>query len=238
MFIDSFELKTKVQKILVDLRSILDFPIMHPAREFQKVALKESVEYIRKHMPNAIALESAREVLNEGLSDVQVPGNFCEFGVYKGGSIKYIAKKIGDRHLVHGFDSFEGLPERWSGGAMNTTKGAFSMEGKLPKVPPNVKLYKGWFDVTLPQWLSDNPDPIAFLHIDCDLYSSTKTIFSLLKPRIQPGTIIVFDEYFNYPNWQNHEFRAFQEFVSEHGVKYDYIAYARIQVAVKILEIF
>jgi hypothetical protein len=49
--------------------------------------------------------------------------------------------------------------------------------------------------------------------------------------------VIVFDEYFNYPNWQEHEFRAFQELVEECRVRYQYLGYARFQVAVKIDEI-
>ena len=46
--------------------------------------------------------------------------------------------------------------------------------------------------------------------------------------------MILFDEYFNFPNWEQHEFKAFQEFVIEHGVKYTYLGFARQQVAVRI----
>ena len=46
--------------------------------------------------------------------------------------------------------------------------------------------------------------------------------------------MILFDEYFNYPNWEQHEFKAFQEFVSARRVKYTYLAFARQQVAVRI----
>ena len=83
-------------------------------------------------------------------------------------------------------------------------------------------------------WLKENSDPVAFIHVDCDLYSSTKTIFDHLGDRLQVGTIILFDEYFNYPNWRNHEFKAFQEFVAGHKIRYTYLAYARQQVAVRI----
>jgi hypothetical protein len=48
-----------------------------------------------------------------------------------------------------------------------------------------------------------------------------------LKNQIASGTVIVFDEYFNYPNWQQHEYRAFQEFVKDFNIKYEYIAYCR-----------
>ncbi len=116
-------------------------------------------------------------------------------------------------------------------------KSTFTLHGRLPKVPSNVTLHAGWFDKTLPEWLEKNPGPIAFVHIDCDLYSSTKAVFDLLGPRLRPGTVIAFDEYFGYPNWRNHEFKAFQELVSATGISYEYIAFARIQVAVRITSV-
>jgi len=104
----------------------------------------------------------------------------------------------------------------------------------MPRVPSNVLLHKSYFEASLPRWLSDYPDRVAFMHLDCDLYSSTKVVLNLLAPRLAPGTAILFDEYFNYPNWEQHEFKAFQEFVSEHRVSYTYLAFARQQVAVRI----
>jgi hypothetical protein len=44
----------------------------------------------------------------------------------------------------------------------------------------------------------------------------------------------VFDEYFGYPGWQHHEFKAFQEFVHTNRVTYKYLYFARIQCAVQI----
>ena len=78
---------------------------------------------------------------------------------------------------------------------------------------------------------------MAFIHVDCDLYESTRCVLELLEDRIVPGTIIVFDEYFNYPNWQEHEFRAFQELVARRHMEYQYLGYARFQVSVKIKSI-
>ncbi len=63
------------------------------------------------------------------------------------------------------------------------------------------------------------------MHVDCDIYSSTKNIFDMLDSKIKSGTIIVFDEYFNYRNWQQHEFKAFQEFVVQTNIKYEYLAF-------------
>ena len=37
--------------------------------------------------------------------------------------------------------------------------------------------------------------------------------------------MLVFDEFFNYPGWQQHEFRAWTEFVEETGRTFEYLAY-------------
>ena len=50
-------------------------------------------------------------------------------------------------------------------------------------------------------------------------------VFDLLGNRIVPGTIIVFDEYLNYPGWQEHEYRAFQEFLQTQSLDYQYIGF-------------
>ena len=210
---------------------MLEFPYTHPGRHLQKLAVQEAVEYIKKKMDRAIPLPTARHVLENAISEARIDGHFIEFGVYKGGTIKFIAQTVPNRQ-IHGFDSFHGLSEQWSG-----NRSMFDAKGKLPKVPGNVTLHKGLFSDSLPGWLSRYQGPVSLIHIDCDLYSSAKSIFDLLGQRIVPGTIIVFDEYFNYHNWQQHEFKAFQEFVHSRKVKYEYICFARIQVAVKITEI-
>jgi hypothetical protein len=229
MFIASFRLKTAIQKWLFTLQDFWDFPRLHPAREMKRLALKESVQYAQKYMRNAVGMESSREVLDSALRQVTVAGHYLEFGVYKGGTISFIAQQTGASQLIHGFDSFRGLQEAWSGDRF-----AFDAHGNFPKVPANVILHPGLFADSLPGWLDQHPGPAAFIHIDSDLYESARCVFELLQDRIVPGIIIVFDEYFNYPNWQAHEFRAFQELVSRCYVKYEYLGYARFQVSVKI----
>ena len=68
------------------------------------------------------------------------------------------------------------------------------------------------------------------------MYSSTRTIFELLKDKIVSGTVIVFDEYFNYPDWENGEYKAFNEFIKENNLNFEYIGYTMIeQCAIKLL---
>ena len=37
-----------------------------------------------------------------------------------------------------------------------------------------------------------------------------------------PGTVVLFDEYWNYPGWRQHEFKAFREFIDRTGLTYRY----------------
>lgn len=234
MFIAQFRLKAAVQKLLCEFQEILDFSSDHPVRAMRKIAQRETVDYIRARMGDAIGVYTARDVFDVTVKSLPVEGHLMEFGVFRGGTIRYLASRVPHRQL-HGFDSFQGLPETWSG--YNLEKSAFSVQGKLPQVPDNVKLYAGWFDETLPKWLERNDGPVAFVHVDCDLYSSTKIILDLLGARFRVGTVIVFDEYFGYPNWQRHEFKAFKEFVEANNIQYEYVAYSRFQAAVRLLAV-
>jgi hypothetical protein len=231
MLVTNFKLKYALYKIICGFYQAADIGRIHPMRERSLRALQRSVDYIENTMPDALGFESQRELTEFALGAVRIEGHYLEFGVFTGGTIRFIAKRIGDR-TIHGFDSFEGLPEAWSGFSLG--RRAFDVGGRLPRVRANVRLHRGWFEDTLPEWVTSNPGPIAFIHIDCDLYSSTQTILTLLAGRCVPGTIILFDEYFNYPNWEVHEYKAFQEFVTKHAVKYRYLAFARQQVAIRI----
>ncbi len=202
-----------------------------PVQAMRLAALEETVTYIKGHARDALSLRNRQKLLDYALGLAPAEGLVLEFGVHRGASLSHIARRMAPR-TVHGFDSFEGNPEDWTG--WDAPRGVFDRKGELPKVPANARLVKGWFDRTLPPWKAANAGPIAFLHVDCDLYSSTRAIFDELGDRVVPGTVIVFDEYFNYINWQAHEHRAFSEFVARTGVSYRYAAYSVRQVVVVI----
>jgi predicted O-methyltransferase YrrM len=197
--------------------------------ELQDRARRESADYVQQHMAEAVLYETWDRFLQMCVQRAPA-GAVLEFGVAGGTSIRQIAAWA--KGTVYGFDSFVGLPDAWSGHV--EAEGAFSQRGVLPKVPANVKLYKGWFEETIPLWLSETSDPIGFLHVDCDIYASTRSVLLGVRRRLQNGTIIKFDEYFNYPNWQAHEFRAWQEFVAEFAVQYRYLAFTASGSAVAV----
>lgn len=184
----------------------------------QLAAAVDSSSYLQTEMMGCPRYGNMLELLAAAIHCATiVDGLVLEFGVFSGLTINHLAGLT--TQTVHGFDSFEGLPEDWR---PNFPTGVFRRDG-LPEVRDNVRLQVGWFDKTLPVFVSEHAGPVGFLHVDCDLYSSTKTIFHWLADRIVPGTVIVFDEYFNYVGWRNHEYKAFKEFIAYSGLRYKYI---------------
>ena len=193
-------------------------------------AAMDSANYYVEHMSTAKNCASNLELLTHAMKLRKVKGLALEFGVASGKTINHLSTLTRDK--VYGFDAFTGLPEKWRVGF---EEGAFAQS--LPEVNANVELVVGLFDETLPKFVSQlEANKIAFLHIDCDLYSSTRTIFQYLASRIVAGTVIVFDEYFNYPGWRQHEFKAFMEFCEDHKMKYRYDSFVsrHQQVCVQI----
>lgn len=205
-------------------------------RQMQLNALHSTALFVEEHCSKAKSCGDRFDLIEYALTQVSLKGLYLEFGVHTGKSINFTAKRVKSEVEVHGFDSFDGLPEYWRDGY---DKGVFSLGSKLPKVKNNVTLHPGWFSETLPEFIKtlSSDDVIAFLHIDCDLYSSTKTIFEELGTYIRPKTIILFDDYFNHPNWQNGEHLAFMELVETQKLGYEYIGFNKFsdQVLVRIL---
>jgi hypothetical protein len=218
------------------LLELLQSPLAHPKRfDYETLAVllaaAGSAEYMTTRMQGARNLVESGAVLSDALGLCSVEGLMLEFGVFRGDSLRKIARTVTQE--VHGFDSFEGLPEDWS---HYQKRGRFSLDGKVPVFEEaNVRIHPGWFDRVLPDFMAARPQPVRFLHLDCDLYSSTRTVLELLAPRIVPGTVIVLDEYLNYPGWEAHEFKAFQEFVQTSGRHYRYAAFASSQCSVSVV---
>src|SRR5208282_2854043 len=95
---------------------------LHPLTLLLREAQADAAAYARQHMKGAMAFRSQTDILRYSLGKAPAQGLLLEFGVAGGTSIRHIASST--RSLVHGFDSFEGLPEDWSG--RHEPKGAYS----------------------------------------------------------------------------------------------------------------
>lgn len=194
-------------------------------------AIKESVEYIKQFKKTAMFADHGWWDI--ALSKINTKGLHLEFGVYTGTSINYFSTVL-PNITWYGFDSFLGMQEDWKGGWFG--KGYLNLNNKVPNLNKNIKIIKGWFKDTLPIFLKNKKDYISFMHIDCDTYESTRDIFNCIdKKRFNKGCIILFDEYMGYINWQENEYKAWQEYVKKHKIKYKYVAFGERQAVIEII---
>jgi tetratricopeptide (TPR) repeat protein len=170
------------------------------------------------------------DLLAHALGAARPDDLLLELGVAAGASLRFLASLTA--RPVYGFDSFTGLPADWQPGF---PAGSLAQAAPPTNLPANAHLVVGMFETTLPAFAAAHPQPVSFLHVDCDLYASTKTAFDILGDRLVSGSVIVFDEFLAYPGWRDHEYRAFQEFIARSGRSFDYIGWipGGMQVAVK-----
>jgi hypothetical protein len=139
-------------------------------------------------------------------------GTAIEFGVYSGNSLAMIVENFNG--FIYGLDSFEGLPETWRDGY---PQGHFATD-TIPTVPGAV-IIVGRFEQTLEHLLRQIPDAITLVHFDADIYSSTIYALNTITNCLAKTCFFVFDEYDNYPGWEQHEHRAFTEWLANHPNK-------------------
>lgn len=143
---------------------------------------------------------------------------YLEFGVASGNSMRYwsaLLKNPASR--LHGFDTFNGLPQDWHPGG---EKGAYSTNGHSPEInDPRVRFFIGLFEDTLPQHVPPVDYEVLVINIDCDLYPSAAFVLNSLNPYIRSGTFLYFDE-FAFDN----ELRAFHEFQAATGKSFALLA--------------
>jgi hypothetical protein len=144
---------------------------------------------------------------------------YLEFGVFQGRTTRYWSARLRNPEArLHGFDSFEGLPEEWADHAAGRI---FNAQGQVPVIAddPRVRFFRGWFDQILPTYVVPDHDVLVLI-LDADLYSSTSYVLDHLRPYIRPGTFIYFDEM----NHIEHEPRAFNAFMKSSSLQFRPVA--------------
>lgn len=133
-------------------------------------------------------------------------GAIVEFGCYVGTTSLYIQRLLdvyGQREF-HVYDSFAGLPdksqqdispagEQFKTGELCAAKKEFIMNFRRAglRLP---RMHKGWFSDLTP---ADVPDAIAFAFLDGDYYESIRDSLALIWPKLQPGAVVIVDDYMN-----------------------------------------
>jgi O-methyltransferase len=156
-----------------------------------------------------------------------IPGAVIECGVWRGGSIAGMADLLGNERSYYLFDSFEGLPPAKEIDGIEAIK--YQEEANSPHYHDNCTaeeswaikameksaaekyyLKKGWFENTVPQF--ELNESIAVLRLDGDWYESTMTCLTHLFPKVQPGGLIILDDYYVWEGCS----KALHDYLSMH----------------------
>lgn len=205
-------------------------------------SLKESAEFVKQHLSKAVLFRDMNNIWNYSVHLLNSNKNFqsilkpmaFEFGVFKGESINFFSKAL-PSYKFYGFDSFEGIKENWFG--HHAIKGDMSLSGKMPEVNNNVTLIKGWFDETVPNFiqnLDDDLSSVCFVHVDGDTYEAAYACLFPILPKLRKGTLILFDELYQFPNWKNGEFKALNEITDKFNISFSYIAFTSFRALIQI----
>lgn len=192
-----------------------------PGERLRTVLRRGSVAKPRKLLRRAATgfyrIDHVYEVLEEFANEVEGPLSVLEFGTAQGyatAKLLYAIRHLGleDRVRYHGFDRFEGLPE-----ARNPEDRGFrandwiegSYRASLARIEAhcaaegyrNAGFHPGYFEATLgPELLAElRTTPPCLVWLDCDLYSSTRTVLERLADVLPTGRVLYFDDIdFNY----------------------------------------
>lgn len=152
---------------------------------------------------------------------VDLPGHYADFGVYFGKSFfswhKFLEvfTPTATHKKVIGFDSFAGFPglaeeDGDTDGKIQKEVGGLSSESFLEEFRALLKLHnedgviptsrgsivQGDVCVTLPNWLSENPEArFCLINLDMDIYEPTRVVLEGCWDRLVPGGVLILDEY-------------------------------------------
>jgi O-methyltransferase len=189
----------------------------------------KNYQYLDEDSKYLHILEAINYVRVAGNNGETIPAVYFEFGCHSGRTFSSAINAFNCLGMVeaevYAFDSFEGLPPTSSIIDGIFEKGSFFTDVEkfknivrknTGKSLNNLNIIKGFYSESLNQSLQSKLPKAGIVHIDVDLYSSTKEVLSFVYPLLVSGTVILFDDWFCFPPGQNKgEMGAFNEFCLE-----------------------
>ena len=150
-------------------------------------------------------------------------GLILDFGTLTGNCAK-ILTELFPNDTIYGFDSWKGYPVDFG----THKKGDWAIP--IPNdLGDKVKLIVGYFENTLDKFLAEHPENIKILHLDCDVYDSVMCVLDKCIHRLQKGSVIQFNGFFNRERIGGEVFGmmdeciAWEEFIKKYQVKFQYL---------------
>lgn len=198
----------------------VEYRLLNLERKIKQELVEETYKNFKNHIKKSVCFKDFWSIREHAIktaisNDKNNEYYYLEFGVWQGATANFFSKHA---HKVYAFDSFEGLSEDWGGTDM--AKGFFNLNGKPPKLNPNVEPVIGWVDDTLDDFLKKHNPKINFVHLDMDTYNPTKFTLQKIKPYLVKDAVILFDELYHYVGWDEGEYKALNEVFNEDEFKY------------------
>ncbi len=225
-------IRERIEKIILNSR----FPPSHRVHLLHW--LLELGQWLRRNPPGQVF--SRKEDLYDFVNSLGggAPVDYLEFGVFQGYSMKHwIRANQHPDSRFFGFDTFTGLPEKWSLFTTTMEAGTFDAGGALPDIQDSrVVFLKGLFQETLPGFVRDfQPRNRIVVHCDADLYTSELYVLTMLDQILVPGSIILFDDFAT----ASHDFRAFSDYSSAYRRRFENLGSVQPsnrRIALKLVE--
>jgi O-methyltransferase len=168
----------------------LSYGVTHYRHPFRMRSLKTATKILGMIPAGTTTLECV-ELLQAVGSLEKVAGDMAEAGVYRGATAALMLSASGKR--LHLFDTFEGLPEsenqfekgEWTGSESDVRK-------NLGKWVERLEFHRGLFPASA-TGLEDLR--FSFVHLDLDLYESTRAALEWFWPRLALGGAILSHDY-------------------------------------------
>jgi predicted O-methyltransferase YrrM len=166
---------------------------------------------VRRERKLLLSDHEAFQIMMTVRRTARIHGDIAEVGAYQGASAKLIAHAAHNKS-IHLFDTFEGLPS-----LLDIDRSAFHDGQFVADVSdvseylsffPSITLYKGIFPETAGPIVSKK---FSFVHLDVDLYQSTKDSLEFFYPRMQKGGVIISHDYMTAPGVR----KAVDEFMAD-----------------------
>ena len=240
----NLELRRAVRVENVQKIDVNDYPLIPAeATSFQKELISTAMNYSVTNWTRMWALTQAFEYVNSN----EIPGDFVECGVWKGGNLILLSslqEMVNTKRRIIGFDTFSGMttPSDYD----SDFRGVHASEllSKEPKIDggqsihafaslkivkqnlrehscSNIELVKGDVLHTLND-VQNLPNSIAILRLDTDWYESTKKELDVLYPLLSPGGVLLIDDYGHFEGAR----KAVDEYFKDEKVWMHYIDYS------------
>lgn len=169
------------------------------------------IKDIRKRTRIGMGNHEVYQVYITAKNTSKIPGAIAEVGVFEGGSALLINEAKGPRKLYL-FDTFSGLPSVVNIDSTQFHKGQFPSDYAAVSrlfTDTNVLVSKGIFPQETGHLVKD--ERFSFVHLDVDIYNTTKDCLEFFYPRMSKGGVILSHDYTTAPGVR----KAFDDFFKD-----------------------